>query len=44
LFLAIASSPVLAWGERECSFSKKNKESQDVTIIEQVENSESSDK
>tara|TARA_Y100001968_G_C18817776_1_gene463197 strand:+ start:222 stop:377 length:156 start_codon:yes stop_codon:yes gene_type:complete len=41
--ISLNASPVLAWGEGECSFSKKNKTSQEPTI-EQVENSDSSDK
>ena len=41
--LCITVAPVLAWGEGGCSFSKKNKASQDETI-EQVESSGSSDK
>tara|TARA_Y100001968_G_scaffold117898_1_gene107342 strand:+ start:646 stop:801 length:156 start_codon:yes stop_codon:yes gene_type:complete len=34
----ITAAPVLAWGEGGCSFSKKNKESKELTK-EQVENS-----
>ena len=40
---AIAASPVFAWGEGGCSFSMKNKASQDATI-EQFDNQDSSDK
>ena len=36
--LSFTTAPVLAWGEGGCSFSKKNKQSQDETI-EQVESS-----
>ena len=41
--LSVMVPPVLAWGEGGCSFSKKDKASQDETI-EQVENPDSSDK
>ncbi len=41
--LSFTAAPVLAWGEGGCSFSKKNKTSQDETI-KQVESSDSSDK
>tara|TARA_B100000965_G_scaffold236920_1_gene198595 strand:+ start:207 stop:362 length:156 start_codon:yes stop_codon:yes gene_type:complete len=40
--LSFTAAPVLAWGEGGCSFSRKNKESQDETI-EQVESSSSFD-
>ena len=41
--LSVSVSPVLAWGEGGCSFSKKDKASQ-VENIDQVENNDSSDK
>ena len=41
--ISFTTAPVLAWGEGGCSFSKKNKQSQDETI-EQVESSGPSDK
>ena len=40
--LSVMVAPSFAWGEGGCSFSKKNKASQNETI-EQVESSDSSD-
>ena len=41
--LSVTTAPVLAWGEGGCSFSQKNKASQDETIV-QVDSSDSSDR
>ena len=43
LAFSITAAPVMAWGEGGCSFSKKNKASQEHKI-ESVENSDSFNK
>ena len=40
---SFSAAPVLAWGEGGCTFSDKNKESQDETV-EQVDSSDSADR
>ena len=41
--ISFTTAPVLAWGEGECSFPDKNKESQDETV-EQVNSSDFADR
>ena len=43
LALSFTTTPVLAWGERGCSLSNKNKASQDEGV-EQVDSSDSTDR
>ena len=41
--LSFTTAPVFAWGERVCSLTDKNKESQDETVV-QVDSSDTTDR